>query len=496
MSDKTKLGVRILVAALILGVLGDALLRTGPWGINAFLWVTVLATTLVAVGGWQGALAGSGRWLFLPVIFFAAAFAWRDSPALKMLNVLALLVSLSLILLRAQGGRILRAGLMEYVLGGVIAGLNAAFGLLPLLFGAIQWKETFSDRLSKRTMAVARGLLLALPLLVVFGALFVAADAVFEGMARTVFHLNFATLFSHTFLTVFFAWIVAGFLRGMLMGKEREWVISQRLPSISLGIIETGIALGLLDLLFLLFVLVQFRYFFGGAALVEVTPGVTYAEYARRGFFELLAVAMLALPLLLAAHWLLRKEQPAHERIFRALAGVQILLLFVIMVSAVERMWLYQQEYGLTEQRLYPTAFMGWLAVVFVWFVLTVLRGRRERFACGALVAGYLLIAVLHFLNPDAFIARTNSARVKAGRSFDARYATWLSADAAPELVSALPSLNQPDGCTVAASILKRWPPSEKPDWRTWSWSRAEARRVVNENATTLQAMACREKKD
>jgi hypothetical protein len=496
MNDKTKLGVRILVAALILGVLGDALLRAGPWGINAFLWMTVLAATLIALGGWQGALAGSGRWLLLPVIFFAAAFAWRDSPALKMLNVLALLVTLSLIVLRAQGGRMLRAGLMEYVLGGVIAGLNAALGLLPLLFGAIQWKETFSDRLSKRTMAVARGLLLALPLLIVFGGLLVAADAVFEGLARKLLHVNFSTLFSHVFLIIFFGWIVAGFLRGMLLGKEREWAAGQRLPAVSLGIIETGIALGLLDLLFLLFVLVQFRYFFGGAALVGVTPGLTYAEYARRGFFQLLAVAMLALPLLLAAHWLLRKEQLAHERIFRALAGVQILLLFVIMVSAFQRMRLYQQEYGLTEQRLYPTAFMGWLAVVFVWFILTVLRDRRERFACGALVAGYLLIAVLHFLNPDALIARTNAARVKASRSFDARYATWLSADAAPELVAALPSLNPPDGCAVAASILKRWPPSEPQGWRTWSWGRAEARRVVNENATTLQAMACREKKD
>jgi hypothetical protein len=496
MSDKTKLGVRVLVAALILGVLGDALLRTGPWGINGFLWVTALAATIVAMGRRQGALAGGGRWLLLPVVFFAAAFAWRDAPALKMLNVLALLVSFSLIILRAQGGRIHHAGLTEYALGGVIAGLNAAFGLLPLLFGEIQWREALSDRLSKRTMAVARGLLLALPLLIIFGGLLVAADAVFEGIMKRVLHLNFATLFSHTFLTVFFAWIVAGYLRGMLMGKERGWVTGQRLPLLSLGIIETGIVLGLLDLLFLLFVLVQFRYFFGGAALVEVTPGLTYAEYARRGFFELLAVAVLVLPLLLAAHWLLRKDHPAHERIFRALAGAQILLLFVIMASAVERMRLYQREYGLTEQRLYPTAFMGWLAVVFIWFVLTVLRGHRERFACGALVAGYLLIAVLHFLNPDALIARTNSARVKAGRAFDARYATWLSADAAPELVSALPSLNQQDGCTVAASILKHRPPSEKPDWRTWSWGRAEARRVVNENVTTLQAVACAEKKD
>jgi hypothetical protein len=496
MNDKTKLGVRILAAALLLGVLGDALLRVVPWGINATLWTAALVAVVVPLAGRQAAFAGAGRWLLLPLLLFSVAFVWRDSPALKMLNVLALLVALALAVLRAQGGRILLAGIMEYIMGSLIAGLNAAVGLLPLLFGEMQWKEVLNNRVSGRALAALRGLVLALPVLVIFGGLFVAADAVFEGMVRRVLHVNFATLFSHTFLTIFFAWIVAGFLRGLLVGRERELATSWRPQVFSLGIIETGIVLGLLDLLFLLFVLVQLRYLFGGAALVGVTPGLTYSEYARRGFFELVAAAALVLPLLLLAHWLLRKEQPAHERIFRALAGVQILLLFVIMVSAVERMWLYQQEYGLTEQRLYPTAFMGWLAVVFVWFALTVLRGRRERFACGALVAGYLLIAVLHFLNPDAFIARTNSARVKAGRSFDARYATWLSADAAPELVSALPSLNQPDGCTVAASILKRWPPSEKPDWRTWSWGRAEARRVVNENAATLQAVACREKKD
>ena len=54
MNDKTKLGVRILVAALILGVLGDALLRTGPWGINAFLWATALAATGVYTGQPRG----------------------------------------------------------------------------------------------------------------------------------------------------------------------------------------------------------------------------------------------------------------------------------------------------------------------------------------------------------------------------------------------------------------------------------------------------------
>ena len=180
-----------------------------------------------------------------------------------------------------------------------------------------------------------------------------------------------------------------------------------------------------------------------------------------------------------------------HERIFRALAGAQVLMLFVIMASAVQRMRLYQSEYGLTQLRLYTTVFMGWLAIVFIWFAVTVLRGQRERFAFGALVAGLLVLAILHILNPDAFIVRINAARAGAGRRFDANYATSLSADAVPALMAALPALDQQDSCLVAAHVLRRWMPSESRSWRTWNWARAVAWRVVEDKQTTLLEMAC-----
>jgi len=78
-----------------------------------------------------------------------------------------------------------------------------------------------------------------------------------------------------------------------------------------------SVLLGLLDLLFTAFVVVQVRYFFGGSALVHATTGLTYAEYARSGFFALLAVAALVLPFLLMAHWLLRPDNAAGQRLFR-----------------------------------------------------------------------------------------------------------------------------------------------------------------------------------
>jgi hypothetical protein len=492
MSDRTRLGVRILLAGLMLGALGDALLREFPWGLNFFLWAAFLAAMVYELSRWRPeTLAGSGRWLLLPLFLFAAAFLWRDSVTLKLLNILALLVAFSLILFRAQSGRVKVAGLIEYALGGLIAGINAAFAPFFLLLGDIQWKEVQSDRVSRRSFAVGRGVLLSLPLLLIFGALLMAADAVFNVIVTDVLRIDFRTLFMHAFVTGFCAWIVAGYLRGVLMGKDRDFAARVMPPHPTLGVIEIGTVLGLLDLLFLAFVVVQFRYFFGGADLVRATTGLSYAEYARKGFFELVTVSALSLPLLLFAHWLLRRDSPGVERTFRILAGAQLVLLAVIMISALQRMRLYQREYGLTEQRLYPTAFMAWLAVVFVWFALTVLRGHRERFAFGAMVAGFALVATLHAINPDALIVRVNTARAAEGRRFDAHYATRLSADAVPDLLAALPHLPPADRCTAAGDLLRKWSPASETDWRTWSSSRARAHGLVGANAAALAQMAC-----
>src|SRR5215203_4593258 len=250
---------------------------------------------------------------------------------------------------------------------------------------------------------------------------------------------------------------------------------------LSLGIVEVGIVLGLLDLLFLTFVVIQVRYLFGGAGRVVATAGLTYAEYARRGFFELVTVTALAIPLLLIAHWLLRAETRAHERLFKALAGIMVVLLFVVVASALQRMYLYQQEFGLTELRLYTTIFMVWISVVLLWFVLTVLRASREGFAFGALLAGFAAIFAINVMNPEALIASTNIDRMEDGKRFDAYYLTALSADAVPVLVESLPEIGDTrlrKDYTVEQAVVDRWN-SRLPDWRTWNLGRSRTRQLV-----------------
>ncbi len=487
MGDKTVLALRVMAGAAVMGILGDLLLRQFPWGLNVFLWLAAGVTIIL----WLRPSAG-GRvnlWMLAPVVLFGACFAWQASIPLKLMDALAILVALALASPLMGQARVHFASLTHYVISGFAAGAFAAFGPFVLIFRDVEWKEVSRQDWGRPALAVGRGLALAVPPLLVFGVLLMSADAVFDHLVRTTLHINVARLFVHAFVITFCAWIVAGWLRGLLIGNSLPQE-TRGLPRIfSLGIVEVGIVLGLVDLLFLAFVTVQVRYLFGGSPLVGITAGLTYADYARRGFFELVTVAALVLPLLLGAHWLLRQEAGA-QRTFRALAGLQILLLFVIMLSAVERMRLYTQQYGLTEQRVYASAFMAWLAVVFVWFAFTVLRGRRDRFAFGAMLAGFALIGALHVVSPDALIARTNLQRASEGRKFDALYLSRLSADAVPDVVAHLSELNPQDSRTVAAQIMKRWPPGERDNWGSWSWSRARAMAAVESHRAMLEQLS------
>ncbi len=94
------------------------------------------------------------------------------------------------------------------------------------------------------------------------------------------------------------------------------------------------------------------------------------------------------------------------------------------MASAVQRLLLLTGElgYGLTTVRFYPMVVMIWLAVVFGWFALTVLRDARNHFAWGALWSAIVILGATNLMNPDAFIARTNIELMQQGREFDAHY--------------------------------------------------------------------------
>ena len=566
MNERTKTGLEILQVAVVLGVLGDVLLRQTPWGLNALLFNVAFAAGVLVLLRRHAArrLTGTAYALVGALVFFASMFVWRDSIELRIADTFAIIAILGVLFLPTLKISARSAGVAQYAIGVVWAAVNSLFAAGALVGSDIRWNALSTSGWRRHALAVFRGVLIATPLLIVFGALFVAADAVYEGWIKQVFNVDFENLFSHMLLLALFGWLTAGYFRGMVFNgaaaaatslpitvpeetqaktspiddvraesgehpitlpgdrsviehlnisdppnaevetpsgdlpsteTKTTWswanIDNSLVPGFTLGTVEVGVILGLINLLFLSFVIVQVPYLFGGMEFVQNTPDFKLAEYARRGFGELVAVAALVLPMLLGGHWLLKKDKPAAGMLFRILAGIQIALLFVIMASAVQRLVLLTGNlgYGMTTVRLYPMIFMTWLAVLFVWFVLTVLRGKRQYFAWGALWSAFLILGAAHVLNPDQFIVRHNLALMREGREFDAAYNSQLSDDAVPELFYALEELNAEDQTTTVQEFGKRLcQKREEIDLRSLNISRMRATAILNSSEALVAA--------
>ncbi|HEY0160614.1 MAG TPA: DUF4173 domain-containing protein [Thermoanaerobaculia bacterium] len=485
------LALRIAAAALALGVVWDGMVRYVPWGVNVVVWtgMFVAAGIWCRVSGIRGVTAdetGSAsppapdtRHLTPDTLFdtlFPAASAllaslgllWRDSGSLVALDILLLLVFLPMLGLGARGVRLQAAGVGAIALGWLVTAVQAVAGLVLLVTRELKLPAARPS--SGRLRVVVRGTLLAAPALLVFGALLTSADAKFELLVQNLFTFRLEELFAHLAVIAIVTAVCAGYLRAFAYEDELV-ALARRPPTLRLAVAETTFALGLVNLLFAMFVGVQFRYFFGA-------PPATLSAYARRGFFELVFLVALVVPMLLLLDWLVDDERV--RPLFRIMVFAQIGLVLIIAASAYYRMHLYRAEFGLTTQRLFTTAVMLWLAFVLVWLAATVLTGRRERFAIGALAAGVATVVILHAINPDALIVRTNLARA-GDRPFDANYALQLSDDAA-EVILTDPRI-PPE---TAIRFAKR---QRTIGWRTWNVSRGRAIALIRAGGYESKAM-------
>ena len=316
-----------------------------------------------------------------------------------------------------------------------------------------------------------RAVLLTAPLVVVFALLLSRADPVFASVFQL--QLNAELIFEHLFVIGAFAWWSAGWIRGALLGVSRRPALPDKMP-IRLGLAEITTSLGAVIALFTIFVALQLRWLFGGAEIVLATTGLTVAEYARRGFFELVAVAALVLPLILVTRSVI--EDANVVRRHRQLSLVLIVLLAPIIASALLRMQLYVSYFGLTTDRLYATALMAWLGIVFVALARTVLRGWSRPFAAMTVFSGFVTLLTLNVINPDQLVARVNLGRSSDAQAVDYAYLAQLHGDAVPTVVKALttaaPSL---ESCKAAEHLRERWSSVRPAAWNLGALSGRQA---------------------
>ncbi|MEA4910989.1 MAG: DUF4173 domain-containing protein [Oscillospiraceae bacterium] len=319
--------------------------------------------------------------------------------------------------------------------------MGSALVVLPFFGLPLGPRALRGQRAGKRRtlIYIALGLCAAVPVTLIVAALLSSADARFSAVVeRALDSLNFgdsAELILQLLLAIPVGFYLFGLLYTNANGYKKEQTTAEAYALRAerrrvLSPVFVCAALTPVLLLYLLFIGVQFDYLF--SAFRGVLPvDFSYAEYARRGFFELFAVSVINLVLLLSASAFCKRgdgRRPAALTAYSAaLTGCTLLLL----ATAFSKMSLYIRAYGLTRKRVLVCWFMVLLAVIFLLLLIKRFAPRFKAVSIGV-TAFAALFAILCFSQPDAVIARYNIDRFKDGtlQSVDVEALMALSDDA------------------------------------------------------------------
>ena len=456
-------GWSVLPLLMVSGALTDLALRSSHVGVAASLLLTSVCAGLVVT---RRVVNPHGVAALGLAILLAACLSLRQSPWLLLPN-LAVVTGLVLVAcgIAAEGGL--------FDLSFTRAQAHVARALVHLFVGitfVAAPLRAVGARLqgARRSQAIAvmRGVLLAIPVVLLLGWLLTQADAVFASFFR--FRSDPLDWSGHAILFALGALAAAGIVRAASAEPM------EALPRVGwrLGGIESLVVLVALDLVFAAFTAAQVVAATGAGAAAIQAQGLSYAEYARSGFFQLLWAAGITLVLLLALRAFVDRSSPIGRRAFVVAAELAILFTLLIVAVAFQRLSLYVSVYGLSMLRLYCLVFAGWIALVYgaLGLALTRLGERREWFPAGMVVTGIAGLLALNVANPEALVVRYNVAATEQTQRFDPDYLVTLSSDALPALAGALPSMDI-SARQIVRGRLCGGPSFTAPDWTGFNWS-------------------------
>ncbi len=493
---KTK-STKLWIIVFVLGWLFDFLFWKQAPGINFAIFATACLTAAFYLLLSDGLRPSRTSLILISLFgFFAAVTVIRAESMTIFLAYSSTLLMMTLLAVSYLGGRWYLYTSIDYVSKFV-----QLFGSLlarPITFMNDIRKaqmETGVQPAKRNIWPVVRGVVIALPIIAIFASLLASADAIFgqrlTGIIKWFNIENLPELIFRLVYIVIIGYALAGVVLHAATESKDEKISNEDRPFILpfLGYIESTIVLGSVIALFLAFVIIQFQYFFGGTSNIHI-DGFTYAEYARRGFGELVTVAFFALLLFLTFSAITKRDTETQRKIFSGLGVTLVALLLVMLVSAYQRLGLYEAAYGFSRLRTYTHVFLIWIGLLLIVTIALEILRKERMFMFAMLIVALGFAMSLPILNVDAFIVSQNIQReIRTQKNnnadLDAQYFLDLSDDAVPAMVKAYrtPSLPAPVrekvGAALACVQYTRGLDTRELPWQSFQFSAFNADKAL-----------------
>lgn len=498
----------ILVTGLILGWAVDLFFYKKPFGVAFSVWIGLALMGLFIIGAIEK-VKPSARTIILAI----ATLTFSLGPLFRLETMSRFLSSSAALLLLMLTAATYRHGfwwwyrIVDYF-SEFMQLIGAAFSRAwHLLFPersspdpALEAEDSSQKPVRKASIwPVVRGIALALPVIIILAALLASADAVFEeGLVEFLKFFNIENLVEilfRFFYVLLFAYLFSGVLLHAVRAKKEAHKPDPNKSFIQsfLGMTESTIILSAVNLLFLIFLIIQFRYFFGGQANIHA-GGYTYAEYARRGFNELVTVAVISVLLYVSLSTATKTKTTPQRNLFTLLSGLLFIQVLIILFSSFQRLALYESAYGFSRLRTYSTFFIPWLAILILILLGLEVARKQGRLALALVLVSAGYTATLLLINVDRFIALRNIERASIssseGFALDGAYLMQLSNDIVPVMVQAAQNPEPGIANPSLAFLVCRWNEvkSQKDmPWQGFSIPAQQAKRLLSAQQAQLE---------
>ncbi len=430
-------GFIITVLSILLAVLFTETIFTGAVGISVPVFAIVYYSVLFYFFRESNStLNRTALYLTIPVLLLSFSFLLHYNPSTQFITWLTIIgiVFMQLVMLGTNpAGNIFSFDMVSKVMSNVI---GRCFINLGMPFISLEFLKGKKTKVSKNALLILAGLGISLPVVIILLGLFMSADAVYENAVNNMIDFigfDFGNIFADIFLG-FFGGI---FLSSILLGLKFEELKQKEARTIgnSLDSLVIGTFLTMINILLISFVGFQFMYLFGGTANIDIT-GMTYAEYARRGFFELTAASGLIFSIALFV-LIMTKKKENKLPLWVKLCTVSLCLCNgILLISAMKRMLLYVDVYGLSVKRVLTLWFMCLIGICLIWMIIKCFAAKIDVMK----LIGITVIAavcILSLTNTERIIARYNIDRYISNPNtitIDVYHLGGLSYTVVPEL--------------------------------------------------------------
>lgn len=347
-------------------------------------------------------------------LLLVAPFILRDMLVFKVLTLLALPFIYSMFFIDFRSLQ-----LLKYITA-ILEVAFRPFSKFHLFFKQLGDK-VFKGR--EEVKYIITGIIITIPFLIIVLPLLISSDLILESMTMDFFdslQLSSELIFRVIFILVFCSYWYGQFSFNQKELVQKDVVIKTRAKQ---SIFVTYTFLTIINLIYGLYVFIQVKYLFLSSG--NLPEGITYADYAREGFFQLVVITLINLGLIILV------ELFNHTGLFkqRLLESFTLISTIVMAISAFYRMSLYEQSYGYTTLRLLVFLFLIFLIIFMTLLTFYIITYRKVLLTALSIFTVFAYISV-SWMNLDSYVANANIERFEETNEIDSYYLDSLSLDA------------------------------------------------------------------